>query len=121
MAPSAAQPGRDYREIVKQKLVFGGNGETLCTYIHIFDDNALESIEAFTVSLEIATEDSAVVWYSIKNTNILIQEDITDGENTHTLHIEALFCPLPYMYSCTFYKIVWSLREHGKLKFTLDS
>ncbi len=53
----------------------------MCSYINIYDDDALESTESFTVSLTAAIEDSTVVSFSVQNLTVLIDEDSTDGEN----------------------------------------
>ena len=76
----SAVPGEDYQEIKQQELVFGPSSTAFCTNIKIFDDQTLESTEAFTVSLTTAVEDSSVVGLSLQTTIVRILEDPTDGE-----------------------------------------
>ena len=84
----SAIPGEDYQEVTK-RLVLGPSSTTICTGIQVINDNALESTEAFTVSLTAAVEDSAVVSLSLQNAIVQILEDLTDGEVVDGLGVDG--------------------------------
>ncbi len=91
---SSAQPHQDYLEIKQRRLVFGQETAAVCTPIDIIDDDALESTESFTVLLEAAVEDSAVVGFSTQRATVQILEDAIDGMYIITVNFVVQMCSL---------------------------
>ena len=60
--------------------MFGPSNTNICTYIQVFDDDALEDTETFTVSLSKAVEDSTVLNLTLPDATVQILEDPTDGK-----------------------------------------
>ena len=82
ISSSSAVPGIDYEVIIQQELMFRPGNIAICTNIQIFDDEALESMESFNVSLTKTAEDRSVVSLLLQTAIVQILEDPTDGEES---------------------------------------
>ena len=119
-----AVPDEDY-QAVTQELVFGPSSTATCIYIQVFDDDTLESAENFTVSLISAAGDSTFVNFSLKEANVQILEDPTDGEevfNLISVIANKQYSPLIDTYEATneytkysqVFLLIWHLPSRAK-------